>query len=235
MKKNWIVGVVLAAAVAGGACWWFWGRAPAEAEPETFIFARENPDEGGLKLDMLLNLQLGRDLHHDPQLPPVPEDRVAAEPNDYFLVGCDAPSNTDIGREQARWPEILRPKRLYVDKATRKLIGGYSRSARRTSRKEQMQELIALAVFLEKGGFTVVNMRHKDNRMAYDLVDPYQRRRVLTVTTYGDGNLHWADLNYFDADSCLARGELNRIPQPEEIPPEELKKARQAMGLEDDD
>lgn len=227
-----VVGILLA---VSGVFYWLnrEPRQPIKGEAEQPIcFVSENPNEGALQLDMLLRLQLGRDLQNEPQLPPMPEDKIAAETNDYFLVNCAAPPNCDIGREQAQWPEVLRPKFLYVDKATRKLIGGCSESPRRISRKDQMQELIAVAVLLEKGGFTATNMRQKDNRMAYDLVDPFGRKSVLSVTTFGNGTLHWAQLNYFAADSCLGTSEMNRIPQPTEMPEEEMKKVRKAMGVE---
>lgn len=232
MKKVKIaVAVGAALVVVGGVFWWNREQVQPKEDEGNVCLVQENPDEGVLMLDMLLHLQLGRDLHNDPQLPKIPEERIAAETNDFFVVACEAPPDCDIGREQARWPKVLRPMGLYVDKTTRKLIGGFSLSEPRTSRQEQMKEMLAIALFLEKGGFAVTNMRQKDNRMAYDLVDPFGRASVLAITTFGDGNQHWAELNYFAADSCLGRGEMNRIPQPTELPEEEMKKIRKAMGI----
>ncbi|MEI7946573.1 MAG: hypothetical protein WCJ02_07745 [bacterium] len=214
----------------GGAGWWFERKKASMPEKTWFD---EDPNCGELRLDMLLALQVGRSLRGDKQLPLFPEDKIATVKLPYFEINVKAPPDCDIGREQACWPEFLRPRVLYVDKATRVLIGGMSQTRSYPNKPELFREIMPFLELLgTKLGCTVTNMRHGDNRMAYDYVDPFGRERMLTLTSLGDGKTHWIELRMFDAKSCLADDQLNKIPQLQGIPPEELKAARKDVGLE---
>ena len=228
MKK--VVCVVFAvAALVGGL--WFWNvQRKSEAGA---LWSDEDPNKGVLRLDILLGLQIGRDLKNDKQLPPIPEEKIAAVKGSFYVVNVDAPPDSDVGREQANWPEMLRPRQLFVDKVSQVLVGGMSRTKQYDTKPELFKEIMQFTeIFGTKTGYKITNMRQSGNRMAYDYLDQLGRERVLVMESIGDGKKHWMDIIVFDAKSCVAKDDINKISQPQEVPPELLKAARKEVGLE---
>lgn len=227
MKK--VVCVVFAITVLVGGLW-FW-NVQRKSEAGT-LWSDEDPNKGVLRLDILFGLQIGRDLRNDKRVPPIPEEKIAAVKESFYVVNVDAPPDSDVGREQANWPEMLRPRQLFVDKVSRVLVGGMSRTKRYATKPELFQEIMKFTeIFGTKTGYTITNMRQSGNRMAYDYLDQFGRERVLVMESIGDGKKHWMDLIVFDAKSCVAKDDINKIFQPQDVQPELLKAARREVGL----
>jgi hypothetical protein len=226
MKK--IMYALLATAVLVGGLW-VWH---AQQSPK-MLWSDEDPNYGILRLDILFGLQIGRDLKNDKQLPPIPEEKIAAVKGSFYCINVAAPPDSDIGREQSNWPEMLRPRQLFVDKVSQVLVGGMSRTKQYDTKPELFKEIMQFTeIFGTKTGYKITNMRQSGNRMAYDYLDQFGRERVLVMESIGDGKKHWMELIVFDAKSCVAKDDINKISQPQEVPPELLKAARREVGLE---
>jgi hypothetical protein len=226
MKKI-MYALLATTALAGGLWVWYVQQSPK------MLWSDEDPNCGILRLDILFGLQIGRDLRNDKRVPPIPEEKIAAVKESFYVINVDAPPDSDVGREQANWPEILRPRQIFVDKASRVLVGGMSRTKRYATKPELFQEIMKFTeIFGTKTGYTITNMRQSGNRMAYDYLDQFGRERVLVMESIGDGKMHWMEIIVFDAKSCLAKDDINKISQPQEVPPELLKAARREVGLE---
>lgn len=151
----------------------------------------------------------------------------------FYCINVAAPPDSDIGREQSNWPEMLRPRQLFVDKVSQVLVGGMSRTKQYDTKPELFKEIMQFTeIFGTKTGYKITNMRQSGNRMAYDYLDQLGRERVLVMESIGDGKKHWMDLIVFDAKSCVANDDINKISQPQDVQPELLKAARREVGLE---
>ena len=176
----------------------------------------KNPDKGELRLDMIFGIQVGRDVRNDSQLPPISEAKIVAVATRWFEVDCAAPADSDIGREQARWPEYLRPQALMIDKQSRILVGAYSRSREYKNAAELDAVLQKLVVdFSSEAGCEVLKIRQRDNMFALDGMSQDGRKLTLHITKEkrtADG-LYWAVLRFFGSDSCVSVEPFNDLPE----------------------